>query len=213
MESSIAKTDGIKNAYLCDETDRNLIELKDDEMLDRDVLQTLKKHLKDVDESGFQADCLKKSKLKIHQFGEDIKSANEFIGALQVLDITLKKILLEARKMDEDFLQTKQQDQAVIFKIEQYVTTCSFMGMELFDCTMSTDFGKKHMSFEISSPMEFVAQGDFASVIGYLEDKREEIKQKLCAIHAIISEDGDEKPSYEQDYSQSFSPKDFLKMF
>ena len=195
-------------------------------MLNKDILDTLKKHLADIDGTVFRSEMTRKSKLKIHKFGEDMKSANELIGALQILDITLKKIITEASKVDRELVESGELTQGVVFAIEQLIGKCSFMGMELFDATMSTEFGGEEISFSVASPMEFVTRGDFANTIAYLEDKREEIKQTLSLISQKIS--GDEgsgigagaarsglnsEASEKFDFTQPFSPQDFLKMF
>ena len=200
-------------------------------MLNKDILDTLKKHLADIDGTAFRSEMTRKSKLKIHKFGEDMKSANELIGALQILDITLKKIITEASKVDRELVESSELTQGVVFAIEQLIGKCSFMGMELFDATMSTEFGGEEISFSVASPMEFVLRGDFANTIAYLEDKREEIKQTLSLISQKIS--GDEasgaaggvgvgaagrarvnsEASEKFDFTQPFNPQDFLKMF
>ena len=129
--------------------------------------------------------------------------------------------------MDRELVESSELTQGVVFAIEQLIGKCSFMGMELFDATMSTEFGGEEISFSVASPMEFVLRGDFANTIAYLEDKREEIKQTLSLISQKIS--GDEasgigagaaggarvnsEASEKFDFTQPFSPQDFLKMF
>lgn len=181
-------------------------------MLDQKVLETLKKHLKDIDGAEFNIKEARQSKVKTLKFGEDIKSANEFIGALQTLDIALKKIILEAKKAD---VQSNIQLDCITFNIQGLIENCNFMGVGLFDATMSTALGDTEVQLEVISPMSFVLQNDFDSVIQYLEDKREEIKQKLAFISQKISGDLSAQDTCANEYnlSSSFDPKDFLKMF
>lgn len=180
-------------------------------MANEDMLEMFKKHLKDIDGANFETRGIERSKMKNVKFGEDVKSANELIGALQVMDITLKKILMEAQSIDEDFEETTMQYNKVSYNIGQLVDKCSFMGMGLFDVVMSTEFGGSMISFDISSPMVFVLQKDFGSLKIYLQDKREEIKSKLSLISKRISGDNNEEEIV--DSFNSFSAKDFTKMF
>lgn len=182
-------------------------------MLNDEILNTLKKHLKDIDGADFGNIKTTHSKNKILKFGEDIKSANEFIGALQVLDITIKKIIAEARKIDTELLEDKIQLDCVIFNIEQWIQKCSFMGTNLFDTTISTSIGNSSIELEINSPLNFALQRDFDNLMHYLEDKREEIKQKLALISQNLSNEKKEDQDYHQNFSQGFDAKDFLKMF
>ncbi|WP_158654725.1 MULTISPECIES: flagellar FLiS export co-chaperone [unclassified Helicobacter] len=182
-------------------------------MLNKEILNTLKKHLKDIEGTDFESIGATHSKNKILKFGEDIKSANEFIGALQVLDITIRKIIAEARKIDTELLEDAVQLNCTTFNIEQLIQKCSFMGKGLFDVTMATTMGDCEIELEVASPLNFALQKDFDSLIQYLEDKREEIKQKLALISQNISNSKKEDNAYHQDFSQDFKAKDFLKMF
>ncbi len=58
-----------------------------------DILSTFQKHINE----HFDAQELVTSPSSIHKFGEDIKGANEFIGALQSASVSLKKILKIAK--------------------------------------------------------------------------------------------------------------------
>lgn len=181
-------------------------------MAEKDILDLFKKHLKDIDGANFETTSLRQSKMKNVKFGEDIKSANELIGALQTMDITLKKILIEAQNIDNDFEETALQYDRVCYNIGQLIEKCSFMGMGLFDVTMSTEFGGREIAFDIASPMSFVQQRDFESLREYLQDKREEIKQKLALISKRISGDI-ESVEETNEVFDGFDAKDFMKMF
>ncbi|CBG39622.1 flagellar FLiS export co-chaperone [Helicobacter mustelae] len=180
--------------------------------MDKDFLKTLKKHLDGIEGAEFEVKNMRNSSRKNHQFGEDIKSANEFIGALQVVDIALKKILNEAKNIDGEFEETNTQYDRVSYNIEQLIEKCSFMGMALFDVNISTNFGGTEISFDIVSPMAFILQKDMESLCGYVGDKREEIKQKLSLISARLCGEIQEEPQALNPLD-SFDFREFSKMF
>lgn len=189
-------------------------------MFDKDLLATFKKHLDGIDDSqkmAVEVDTLNKGS-KIHKFGEDMKSANEFIGALQILDNALKKILIQIQVIlidddlkDENF---KSLESLVSKEINEIVEKCSFMGTELFGSTLSVFGGNEEICIEILNPLDFFDNGGYENMAAYAEDKRSDVACCLKMVSAKISG----QQIFESDVSNSskydnFNAKDFLKMF
>ena len=155
-------------------------------MIDKDLLATLKKHIQDIDGTDFEVPS--KVGNKIVSFGEDMKSANEFIGALQVLSIALKKCINKAHLVDgAENLDVLKENTALF--IREIISNCSFMGNALFDASLCIELGSESVEFSISTPESFLEKYDFESIVGYFEDKQEEIKQNLALISGKISGD------------------------
>ena len=154
-------------------------------MIDKDLLATLKKHIQDIDGTDFEVPS--KVGNKIVSFGEDMKSANEFIGALQVLSIALKKCINKAHLVDDGAENLDAQNTALF--IREIISNCSFMGNALFDASLCIELGSESVEFSISTPESFLEKYDFESIVGYFEDKQEEIKQNLALISGKISGD------------------------
>lgn len=155
-------------------------------MIDKDLLATLKKHIQDIDGTDFEVPS--KVGNKIVSFGEDMKSANEFIGALQVLSIALKKCINKAHLVDgAENLDVLKEN--TVLSIREIISNCSFMGNALFDASLCIELGSESVEFSISTPESFLEKYDFESIVGYFEDKQEEIKQNLALISGKISGD------------------------
>lgn len=151
-------------------------------MQQKDILETFKKY---VGEFGLDQKIqipLYKSQ-RIQDFGEDIKSANELTGALQILKNTCKKILESANALGNDEIQ----DQLTIYQIQEQIAQCKFMGNELFDSTLSAKVGARKIELENPSPMPLLDRGDFSGFVGYMQDKMTEITQSLSALAEAIA--------------------------
>ncbi|EAJ1621799.1 flagellar FLiS export co-chaperone [Campylobacter upsaliensis] len=139
-------------------------------------LDILKQHLGEVD--GV-------SEFKAKQLCSQISDANDFIGALQVLDLSLKKIqnnITQRLQKDTDEVQKRTLDAAS----SQLVNSCSFMGTALFDNIFNVYVGQKLFEFEISNPLLVLDRGGYEGVLAYIEDKREEIKANLSELSGAI---------------------------
>ena len=180
-------------------------------MLDETLLKTLKKHLQNIDgaTSDLKEPLMQKS--KILSFGEDMKSANEFIGALQIISITLKKAINIAKKSDTPHEIRLQIQEQLCLEIKELTEKCSFMGNSLFDATLLTSLGQNHFEFEINTPNSFLEEYDFENIIIYFEDKQDEIKQKLSLISNKISEANNQRNDY--DFTKSSLHSDMVRKF
>ncbi|PAF44518.1 flagellar FLiS export co-chaperone [Helicobacter sp. 11S02596-1] len=194
-------------------------------MLEKDMLATFKKHLggmdspqpQDIQTQGITESPFGKSK-KIKKFGEDIKSANEFIGAAQILDIACAKLIAQSQRMlgDNEIngADLEPLERIVSSEMHQIIEKCSFMGTELFDATLSVMVDSKNIEIEVSNPLPLVQNAGYEGVIAYLEDKRADLKNALALVSTkifdqkIFGSQTIENPAYE-----SFNAKDFLKMF
>ncbi|PAF43814.1 flagellar FLiS export co-chaperone [Helicobacter sp. 11S03491-1] len=192
-------------------------------MFEKDVLATFKKHLEGMDkpkEVGVHTNIWNKT-TKIHQFGEDMKSANEFIGAMQILNIAIKKLIACSQKMLIDNIDENIKDTSyghlkgmVSKEMNEIIEKCTFMGNALIDVNLSIQSESKAIEFEISNPMPLFEREEYESVIAYLEDKIEDLQYSLELVSAKISSQNifdasvSNTPSYEH-----FNSKDFLKRF
>ena len=140
-------------------------------------LDVFKKHLGEV--QGL-------SEFKASQICSQINDANDFIGALQVLDITLKKIEKSiSERMDENL--DDMQKRALDAMASQLIQNCSFMGTALFGNIFNVYVGKKLFEFEIANPLLVLEKTDYEGVLAYTQDKRDEIKIILSELAAAIT--------------------------
>ncbi|MCR6574465.1 flagellar FLiS export co-chaperone [Campylobacter insulaenigrae] len=143
-----------------------------------DELEILQKHLGQVDLNGASL------KHQTQKFSEDITDANDFVGALQILDSSLKKILnlLEDRNYED------VQDKVLIASESvKIVDNCSFLGSALFDNNYNVNVGNKAFSFEICNPIKILENSDYAGMKAYIEDKREEVSSLLSELATAIA--------------------------
>ncbi|MBW1461630.1 hypothetical protein AT934_00315, partial [Campylobacter jejuni] len=106
-------------------------------------LEIFKKHLGEI--QGV-------NEFKANQICSQINDANDFIGALQVLDMSLKKIeksILERIDENSDDMQKRTLDATA----SQLIQNCSFMGTALFGNIFNVYVGKKLFEFEIANPL------------------------------------------------------------
>lgn len=119
-----------------------------------------------------------------------IKDTNSIIGALQTIDLALKKCLnsLEQPKL-----------------IEEIVSKCSFMGEALFGVEISIPLIGE--SFYIEKPQDLLQCNSSEDVGHFLADKREEIKGLLqCIFESLNQEDND----YAMPHTQQISLEKFF---
>ncbi len=142
-------------------------------------LEILKKHLGDIQgKSGFKAKNLV----------SQISDANDFIGALQVLNISLKKI---SKNIKERELENTSQEQKRMLDAQssQLIQNCSFMGEHLFDNSFCLNLASKLFSFEIQNPLLVLEKNGYEGVLAYVDDKMEEISKLLDELALAIQND------------------------
>ncbi|MFQ6342245.1 flagellar FLiS export co-chaperone [Campylobacter sp. VTCC 70190] len=140
-------------------------------------LAVFKKHLGEV--AGV-------NEFKASQICSQINDANDFIGALQVLDMALKKIeksILERRDENLDDMQKRTLDAMT----SQLIQNCSFMGTALFGNIFKVYVGQKLFEFEIANPLLILQTSDYEGVLAYIQDKRAEIKGILSQLASAIT--------------------------
>ncbi|EHR2531695.1 hypothetical protein QWN50_000106 [Campylobacter coli] len=140
-------------------------------------LEIFKKHLGEI--QGV-------NEFKANQICSQINDANDFIGALQVLDMSLKKIeksILERIDENSDDMQKRTLDATA----SQLIQNCSFMGTALFGNIFNVYVGQKLFEFEISNPLLVLEKAGYEGVLAYIQDKRDEIKDILCKLSSAIT--------------------------
>ena len=135
-----------------------------------DELQILKKHLGAFEGVG---------EFEGRQFCAQISDANDFIGALQLLDAALKKL---------KFCLNKEGANAY-FEAQSIVESALFMGESLFDAHLSTRIGSQEFHFEIQNPLPMLENAGVEGVLAYAEDKREEISALFDALDSALGQD------------------------
>ncbi|ECC0784653.1 hypothetical protein HL776_001440 [Campylobacter jejuni] len=140
-------------------------------------LDIFKKHLGEI--QGM-------NEFKANQICSQINDANDFIGALQVLDMSLKKIeksILERIDENSDDMQKRTLDATA----SQLIQNCSFMGTALFGNIFNVYVGKKLFEFEIANPLLILQTSNYGGVLAYIQDKRDEIKIILSELATAIT--------------------------
>lgn len=145
-------------------------------------MNILKKHLGEVE--GV-------SSFKAKQICSQINDANDFIGALQILDKNLKKIHEHIAQRLSDANLDDMQKRAIDASVSQLIQGCSFMGTALFDNIFKVYMGKKLFEFEIVNPLLVLEKSNYEGVLAYIEDKREEIASLLVDLATAITLDMD----------------------
>ncbi|WP_395148686.1 flagellar FLiS export co-chaperone [uncultured Helicobacter sp.] len=122
------------------------------------------------------------------RFGEDSKGLNEFIGALQITNISLTKILKEIESCElEDCvsieeLQTLQNNACV--RIEEIIQNTKFMGTPLFDTPLSAKVNGSMKDICFENPLAL--SQDFSAMKGFIEDKRAESNDLLLELSEAL---------------------------
>lgn len=145
-------------------------------------IDVLRRHLGEVE--GMSA-------FKAKQLCSEINDANDFIGALQILDLNLKKIRdhVDQRLNDENLNDV--QKTALDASVSKLIQNCSFAGTTLFDSAFKVRMGQKLFEFEIVSPLLVLEKSSYEGVLAYVEDKREEIAALLIDLATAITLDMD----------------------
>lgn len=153
-------------------------------MQNKDILSTLQKHI------GVIEDMPKHSKpcssIHIHKFSEDMKGANEFIGALQSASVVLKKILKLAQSVDSQ----SESIQIAQSAIQELVTNASFMELPLFDSNLNATLNGTTYSLVIDNPMPLCADylNAMNNLIAYTEEKILELNEMLSRFSEALTE-------------------------
>lgn len=159
-----------------------------------DILATFKKHLSGIEEidSSF-------TKTHIHNFGETMKGINEFIGAVQIINLNLHKIknLVEKIQWIDDLLNTESNAQTMqsmqterqnyLSNIEHLVDNAKFMGIALFDVELSCLINGRQFNLDVASPINFIND----DLYGYCSIKINELNMLQSQISKCLSGEDD----------------------
>lgn len=154
-------------------------------MQQSDMIEIFKKHIQDInDYSSFKTNKENMGAQKerfLSSFSSDIKGANEFIGALQKVDIALKKEekMCEAAhalgRYERDYIQTR---------LVEINASATFLGVALLDNELCMRFNNSEFNINIARP-SFIDEPSL--MLKRLREKRACIKEALIAISDAIS--------------------------
>ncbi|WP_181566276.1 flagellar FLiS export co-chaperone [Helicobacter monodelphidis] len=143
---------------------------------------------------------LSSSNFEVLAFTKSVKGANEFIGALQTANVTLKKI---------DKAMSEGADTGVVSDLAE---KSSFMGNKLFNKNLLVSVGGKDFSLTLQNPADLSddSRGE------YISSKRAEIAQVLSDVNVAVSshESMPSVPTNGSKYNfEEFDAEAFKKMF
>lgn len=169
----------------------------------QNIIATMQKHQKDI-EKQFSQDSNTQS---IHKFSEDMKGANEFIGALQTANVACRKILKLAKDLSANSLSQDSQD------LQDIIENTAFMGVKLFNTQLSTTLNATSYTFCIDNPMPLLqADSNTQALIAYIEEKSQEITQLLLTLSDALIESSTPSASSENYNFNEFNAKAFSQM-
>lgn len=150
----------------------------------QDIIATMQKHIdKQFSQDSTPYTLCESTQQSIHKFSEDIKGANEFIGALQTINAACKKILKLVQNLPPDNLSQDLQD---------IIENTAFMGVKLFRTQLNTTLNATSYTFCIDNPMPLFQQSKDSATqeafIAYIEEKSQEITQLLLALSDALVE-------------------------
>ncbi|MCX2716280.1 flagellar FLiS export co-chaperone [Helicobacter sp. MIT 21-1697] len=185
----------------------------------QDILSTLHRHINTQFTEEMGQSIPMPSAKAIHRFSEDIKGANEFIGALQSASVALKKILKLAQSVD---IQSQEiQIAQVKSAMQEIIDNTSFMGVKLFGTQLHTHLHTKTYTITIENPMPLCegtshtsscANPSMDTLISYVEEKANEITQMLLDLSEALSEPTNAKQENSYNFEE-FNPQAFAQMF
>lgn len=167
-------------------------------MENSNFLATLKKH---IDSGVIEVAPSKITKAQIYNFGESMKGINEFIGAVQVLNINLSKIknlsekiewineLLRSEKSENTITMLNMQKRTHSANIKYVVDGTKFIGVELFGTNLSCTVNGSVFSISVENPLK---AGDMS---GFCVQKITEIDTLLKALNYALNHNNDDAES------------------
>ena len=138
-------------------------------------LEILKKHLGHIEGKG---------EFETKELCAQIDDANDFIGALQVLDNALKKLECNLKARNS---ATNEEQQSIDTQNNAIIENASFMSESLLGTEFRTSVGGERFSFECQNPFLVLENGGYEGVLAYVEDKREEINTLLDSLENAIA--------------------------
>ncbi|TQR61448.1 flagellar FLiS export co-chaperone [Campylobacter troglodytis] len=141
-------------------------------------LEILKKHLGEVEG---------KSKFKAKELSSQINDANDFIAALQLLDLSLKKVQQNIEARSALSLEDAEEKRSLDASNSSIIENCSFMGEGLFNTKLNTTVAGQCFKYEIQNPLLLLERTGYEGVLAYIEDKREELSSLLDQLGEAIA--------------------------
>lgn len=174
----------------------------------QDIIATMQKHInKQFSQDSMPYTPCESTQQSIHKFSEDIKGANEFIGALQTANVACKKILKLAQNLPENNL---------LQDLQEIIDNSAFMGVKLFNTQLSTTLNATTYTFCIDNPMPLLQEKDSntqEAFIAYIEEKSQEITQLLLTLSDALVESTQSSTQTSGGYNfNEFNAKAFSQM-
>lgn len=141
------------------------------------------------------------TKSSIVRFGEDIKGANEFIGALQSASVAIRKLL--------NITKNAESSQNITQNLQEIVDSASFMGFKLFGAELSTQLNAKHYTMHLENPLSLYNATDSSAFVGFLDEKIKDINALLLELSEALSAPKSQAHNFNHFDKQAF--RDMLK--
>ena len=184
------------------------IRFQSEEVSMQDIIATMQKHInKQFSQDSIPYALSQIPQQSIHKFSEDMKGANEFIGALQTANVACKKILKLAKDLGANSLSQDSQD------LQDIIENTAFMGVKLFNTQLSTTLNATSYTFCIDNPMPLLqADSNTQALIAYINEKSQEITQLLLTLSDALVESSTPSTSSENYNLNEFNAKAFSQI-
>ena len=184
------------------------IRFQSEEVNMQNIIATMQKHInKQFSQDSIPYALSQIPQQSIHKFSEDMKGANEFIGALQTANVACKKILKLAKDLGANSLSQDSQD------LQDIIENTAFMGVKLFNTQLSTTLNATSYTFCIDNPMPLLqADSNTQALIAYINEKSQEITQLLLTLSDALVESSTPSTSSENYNLNEFNAKAFSQI-
>ena len=184
------------------------IRFQSEEVNMQNIIATMQKHInKQFSQDSIPYALSQIPQQSIHKFSEDMKGANEFIGALQTANVACKKILKLAKDLGANSLSQDSQD------LQDIIENTAFMGVKLFSTQLSTTLNATSYTFCIDNPMPLLqADSNTQALIAYINEKSQEITQLLLTLSDALVESSTPSTSSENYNLNEFNAKAFSQI-
>lgn len=184
------------------------IRFQSEEVSMQNIIATMQKHInKQFSQDSIPYALSQIPQQSIHKFSEDMKGANEFIGALQTANVACKKILKLAKDLGANSLSQDSQD------LQDIIENTAFMGVKLFNTQLSTTLNATSYTFCIDNPMPLLqADSNTQALIAYINEKSQEITQLLLTLSDALVESSTPSTSSENYNFNEFNAKAFSQI-
>ncbi|WP_233705402.1 flagellar FLiS export co-chaperone [Helicobacter cinaedi] len=184
------------------------IRFQSEEVNMQNIIATMQKHInKQFSQDSIPCALSQIPQQSIHKFSEDMKGANEFIGALQTANVACRKILKLAKDLGANSLSQDSQD------LQDIIENTAFMGVKLFNTQLSTTLNATSYTFCIDNPMPLLqADSNIQALIAYINEKSQEITQLLLTLSDALVESSTPSTSSENYNFNEFNAKAFSQI-